>query len=344
MKILLVCTGGGVNLPTSCLKAFNKLGHETYYYDYYKEVIGLHRSLTLPFLGDISRFIWSNEVDKKLIEHVQRFNPDFVFIVQGKHINPNTIEYLKNQTHALIFNWNPDNPFKKINSSRNHIKSLKLYDCYFIWGKYLIQDIRKYGCRNVEYLPFCYDPDLLHPVKVSSEDKKKYGSDVVFVGTWEKERVDWMEPITDFDLAIWGNSWENLKPKSPLRKCWRANAIYGEEMSKIFCSSKIVLNFMRKQNGNAHNARTFEVPACRSFLLTERTLEQTQILEEGKEIECFSTPQELREKITYYLNQLDKVDEIRENAYQKVKNKDTFVNRMSKVLDVYERLKSGVGL
>ncbi len=48
--------------------------------------------------------------------------------------------------------------------------------------------------------------------------------------------------------------------------------------------------------------RTFEVPANNSFLLTQRTHDQANILfKEGESIACFATPSELIEQITFYL-------------------------------------------
>jgi spore maturation protein CgeB len=81
------------------------------------------------------------------------------------------------------------------------------------------------------------------------------------------------------------------------------NAIYKETMTSIYQRSKIILNFLRTQNAHAHNMRTFEVPATKSFLLTERTEQQAELfLKENYSIACFAGIDELVEKINTYLH------------------------------------------
>jgi spore maturation protein CgeB len=47
--------------------------------------------------------------------------------------------------------------------------------------------------------------------------------------------------------------------------------------------------------------RTFEIPACEGFMLHERTPELLELYEEGKEVACFGSVEELASKIEYYL-------------------------------------------
>ncbi|GFP28360.1 CgeB family protein, partial [Candidatus Hakubella thermalkaliphila] len=136
-----------------------------------------------------------------------------------------------------------------------------------------------------------------------------------------------------------GKSWENLRRNSPLRKFVRSNAKYGETMSKIYRSSRIVLNFIRKQNGDAHNMRTFEVPACGGFMLATRTKEQTEFFREGEEADFFSSPEELRTKIKYYLSNPDLRTAIAQRGLERVEN-ETYLQRMEKVTKVLESLRS----
>jgi len=92
-------------------------------------------------------------------------------------------------------------------------------------------------------------------------------------------------------------------------------------MLKAFKKSKIVLNFIRKQNLNAHNMRTIEVPACGAFLLTEKTHDQCNVLfKQGESIECFQDIGELVKKIDYYLNNSDKRVQIAKQSHKKVQD------------------------
>ena len=85
--------------------------------------------------------------------------------------------------------------------------------------------------------------------------------------------------------------------------------------------------------------RTFEVPGCGGFLLTQCSEEQCEFFEEGKEIACFSSAEELREKIEYYLSHEEERKKMAKAAYGKVKN-HTYLHRAKRILEVYEELKS----
>ena len=83
--------------------------------------------------------------------------------------------------------------------------------------------------------------------------------------------------------------------------------------------------------------RTFEIPGCGGFLFTERSKQQCEFFEEGKEIACFSTPEELREKVDYYLNHEEERRQMADAAHREVQN-HTYLHRVKKILEVYKEL------
>lgn len=264
-----------------------------------------------------------------LRKKVNRFNPDLIFFVKSENIFPETLRKIKKDIGSFLVNFYPDNPFVfwNGNSNSNILKSLNLYDCFLIWSKILIGPLKSAGCKNVYYFPFVFDPDLFsQKIDVTELDQKKYSSDVCFVGTWDSEREVWLtelcKKIPKLNLGIWGNLWkEKLNSNSNLLTKIRGNAIYGQEMQKVFACSKIVLNFIREQNMTSHNMRTFEVPASKAFLLSERTLEQSeQLFNEGENIECFANIEELVSKINFYLKNDEHRSRITEHGFERAQD------------------------
>ena len=157
------------------------------------------------------------------------------------------------------------------------------------------------GAKAVTYVPHGYRDNCHFPVSVKKKDRERYGSDVVFVGTWERPRAQMLEQLNGFALRVWGNDWHRLRPGSALHLSVAGRAVYGGELARVFGASKVSLSFLRRANRDLHTSRTFEIPACGGFQLSERTEEVLNFFEEGKEIECFSSLDELKDKITYYL-------------------------------------------
>ncbi|MFH1461371.1 MAG: glycosyltransferase [bacterium] len=241
---------------------------------------------------------------------VKQFNPDLIFFIKAENIDYRFINRISKKGYLTV-NFYPDNPFVfwNGNSNKNILNLLPSYNYFLSWSKLLIPILQMAGAKNVYYFPFAYDKDVYEKkIELINLDQKKYKSDVSFAGTWDAQREEWLTKLINFlpylDLSIWGNNWqENLPSDSILKKFLKGNAVYRDELIKLSMLSKITLNFIRKQNMTSHNMRTLEVPAMGGFLLTQRTEEQSEFLfKEGESIECFSSIQELAEKIKFYLN------------------------------------------
>ncbi len=291
MKVFIVGEFSKGALAVSYLSAFKKLGNEVIKFDIGSRAISRFSFFVTPNLN------------KAFINGVLREKPDLVFVIKGAFILPETLNYIKDKLNTKLYCFNPDNPFNlnKGASNENIRKSIQFYDCYFIWGKFLIPEILKAGAKKVEYLPFAHDPELHYPVKVTEEEKKLFGSDIAFIGSYDKDREEFLMNLADYDLAIWGNGWNKLSLLSPLRKKWKGRDVIGEDFSKVCNASKIILNHIRKQNGNAHNMRTFEIPACGGFMLTKYTEEQCKLFNENKDIACYTNIDDLKNKLNKYL-------------------------------------------
>ena len=341
MKIIIVGSSRNWGLPMIFKRAFCDFGHEVENFDSWN----LYRSNLLTNCKITHRLFWrflASSVQKKLIRQIEKDAPELVLIFKGWLIKPSTLRKIKSRfPNVKIFNLNGDNPFNTWHHGNSNFwirKSIPLCDCYFIWGKFLIPKLEKAGAKMVEYLPFGCDPKLHYPVKVTSSEKKFYGSDVSFIGSWDKEREEWVSYLLDYNLKIWGNHWEKASKK--VQDKWTKKEVIGEEYSKVINASKINLNFIRKQNRTAHNMRTFEIPACGGFMLSNRTPEQKEFFEEGKEAAYFDSPKELKEKIDYYLSHPKQRRKIAEEGYKKATNYEYSYNaRAEKVLEVYNSIK-----
>jgi len=330
MKILLVGRFLPERLDLSYQRAFRKLGCEVICFD----------------IGDVNKFLrvcWEAIVNKKIRHVLDTFKPDLLLVMKGLYLWPRTIREIKAVKKNLIFCFNSDNPFNlssPATSNKNILDSIPYYDCYFIWSRLLIEPLYKMEARCVEYLPFGFDPDLHYPVNLADNEARIYGNDVVFVGNWDEEREAWLKELGDFDLGLWGSSYWRYRCRNRiLRDRWRGKVVIGEEMSKVLNVSKISLNILRKQNKLSHNMRTFEAPACGAFVLAERTQEAKDFFEEDKEAVYFSSPEELREKVCYYLKNEPERKRIAQAGYLRcIRSNCSYLYLAKQILDCYKKL------
>ena len=58
--------------------------------------------------------------------------------------------------------------------------------------------------------------------------------------------------------------------------------MYADDYARALTGSQIGLGFLRKVCPDQHTTRTFEIPACGSMLLADRTDEHRGFFQEGK--------------------------------------------------------------
>ena len=141
--------------------------------------------------------------------------------------------------------------------------------------------------KNQEWFPTGYDPDLHKPLST----EKNINS--IFVGTHTLYKAQFLNVIRPD--CIFGNGWtEGMN--TPVKNF---PAIYLHEYVRALSLARVAVNMHRDFLGL--NSRLFEMCAC-TFTLTDIVPGVEEVL--GKEL-CskvgFSTPEEGREKVEYYL-------------------------------------------
>ena len=361
MKILIFLDNPGQHTLSSLwIKALRVLGHEVKVFSQMREIYassmvfnlsimrrvclwGLREKTLWGFIQRLSIHAFApflrkaqNKMNQAFEEAARKYRPALVIVFKGLGIYPETLNRLRSHLDCVVVNFNGDDPHNLYSSNNNVLKAIPFYDCVFTWSKRLIPVLLEDGARRAEHLSFGCDPDVSKEVSITTSDRVRYGSDVVFVGVWDKERERNLEGLSDLDLSIWGPYWNRVSKRSVLAKRIRGGLVDLSVMTKIYRSSKVVLNLMRLQNDSSHNMKTFEIPAMGGFMLAPRTIEHMELFEEGREVAFYENSKEMREKAIHYINN----DEERENmlclAHQKVILDHTYIHRMHHLLACLE--------
>ena len=337
MKFLLVCEYWYGSAGWSYSHTLEELGCQVAIFDYRRRRVPWRPGRPRLMKRGID-LVDQVVMNQQLLRCAKAVRPEVILVTKGETLFPRTLTNLRSCGRSVLLNYNADSPFNPVTSSRALLASIPIYNCHFAWGKHLTQPLYEAGARRVEYLPFGYDPALFHAVAVGEEERRRYGSDVCFAGTWEPAREHILQELVAWDLSVWGNMWENVPQDSPLRPHLKGAAIYAEDLCRRLQSAKIILNFLRAQNDGATNMRTFEIPGFGGFLLTTRSTEQCEFFTEGKEIECFGSVEELRAKILYYLTHDDEREAIAHAGHERALAEHTLKHRLKQLLTVAERL------
>ena len=105
-----------------------------------------------------------------------------------------------------------------------------------------------------------------------------------------------------------------------------------KEMPRIFYQSKINLNITIRSIQTGLSQRVWDVLGSEGFLLTNYQMEVPEYLEIGKDLDCFESPLELKEKVAYYLEHDEERIEIARHGYETVKAKYTCRHQVAEIL------------
>lgn len=228
---------------------------------------------------------------------------ELVWIEKGNTIRPATLRTLRAALPAVfLISVSEDDMYARHNRSWYYTRGLRFYDAVFTTKVYNLEELKRLGARRTELFLDSFDEIVHHPLALSEEDKRKFGCDVGFVGTFENDRARSMLflAVRGVRVVVWGNGWhawrgrhENLVIKD--------RPVYGEDYVKTINATKINLGFLRKMNRDEVTSRSMEIPACGAFMIAERTARHREFFEEGKEAVFFGSDEELLALVRHYL-------------------------------------------
>ncbi len=106
-------------------------------------------------------------------------------------------------------------------------------------------------------------------------------------------------------------------------------------MVKLFNESKIVVNpYGPSRYFIVPNPRTFEIPASRSFQLTDMPRDVKTYFKPGKEIVIYKDQKDFKEKADYYIENDEERLKIAQAGYNRVVKEHTMTHRIEKMLSL----------
>ncbi len=245
-------------------------------------------------------------------------------------------EYLKPDTLRQLQSWGirtlhftPD-PYFTLAWKRTRLMDacLPIFDYVICCKQYEMAEYERL-CQRVFYVPLGYAEAIHRPlVPADQRLRAQFSSDVCFVGGWDPRRQRMLGALADqvdCDLKIWGYGWDHVRDGQwTPRRAYRLRMLAGEEpfeirrISKLaarlqgsevygdvyawaLSGARISVGFLRRICPDQHTTRSFEIPACASLMLADRTDEHQMFFKEGQEADFFSSEEEFLDKVRFYL-------------------------------------------
>lgn len=344
MRILLAGCGSddALGFTTRAVqRTLARAGHAVDLFDYrarrvlparrFDRLFGLVRRLTRA--GRLRRSLVGAQdlvMGRALVARAASFRPELVVVLKGDRIAPELLRDLRAAQAAPIVNWFID----PIVDRRDLVERIApAYDVFFTMDDLPPDEAARLGTRVV-HLPMACDPDVHRPVPLGESDRARYACDVCFVGRFGRRALAF-HGLVDLRLNLWGSRLLDER----LRPFHRGDGLWGDELAKQYGAARVVLNvhaaYERPEAEAAMynvNPRLFEIAACGGFQLTDNRGQATRFFEEGTEIECYASPDELRAKVLYYLDRNEARGRMAARAGEKARRLHTYARRMATLL------------
>jgi len=333
-RVLIVGSDVPGRLEDSYKKAFQNIGWKAFSWSPSE---ALKRVARVPPIGGLfSSFVhvetWERKANLELLSIAASLNPGLILVITTHGVQAGTLAQLRVlNPEAIIYCIFPDSPHY-LDTPR--INCLPFFDRVMTSSPAWVAAFQRLGAERVHYLPFAADTELHFPCNGTGPSSFS-SHDVVFIGNWRPEREALLNDLIDFDLFVWGTDyWKSrTQPGSPLRSRWGGRPVEGKEFSQVCSQSSVLLNIMDPVTWPGPNMRTFEQPACRAFSLVTRSPAVTDLFSEGENIECYSSEEEARDKIRFYLDNESARRRIADASYEfVVRRGHTYLDRAKQLI------------
>lgn len=284
------------------------------------------------------------KINEKILKICQKTKPDLVWAEKQEFVWSKTLIELSEMGIKTV-HYTPD-PYFSLGWKQTRLTktTMPLYDVLITSKQYELANYRAIN-PNTIYAPLGFDPATHRPLnKLNTNEKIMFNSDVAFIGGWEPRREKYLSALVEncpCDLKIWGYGWDfltdgkwtpkrswamkrnsggqeySLRYDAKLSKAIMGGEVYGDSYAKAVSNSKINIGFLRQICPDQHTTRSFEIPACGSLLLADRTDEHLEFFKEGVEAEFFSSKEEMLDKIKFYLKNETVRKTISHNGHQR---------------------------
>lgn len=280
------------------------------------------RFLSLRLLSRVGRRFSIASYNAAILDAVDEIKPKVFLTVKGNYITSATLEALSRKGIVTI-NYYTDFHFDHPGVDQH---TFPLFSHFFTTKSFQLPFLQeRLGPERVTFLHHGYS-SLVHRPRVDRIDEDDYVADILYAGNHSAYKARWLEAIAvaspGVKLLIVGGRWKEATKETVLAPFVLGHALHGDAFSRIIQQARINVAFhlgplSPKGWQDLVSTRTFEIPACKGFMLHIDNSEVRALYEPGEEIDVFSTEKQLCEKIGHYLSRPQLRQDMIERAFSR---------------------------
>ena len=284
------------------------------------------------------------ELNNHIVRIISNLSPDAFLTIKGSYIRQELFDILHEKNIPTI-NYYPDCHFNFNDVNEKLFKNYSIFVTTKSFQTSYLENIL--GKDKVKFIHHGYSPEVHKPIHYSESPigDNYFLSDVSYVGTYSEYKAKWLEAVvSNFPsnkISIYGNGWHNVSKHPLLSSAIKNKDLVGHAYSHALTHSKvnIAVHFGKDDiHGweDLVSTRSFEIPACKGFMLHIDNPEVRSLYSVGEEIDVFSTPEQLCEKISYYLSNDTVRTDMLEKAYSRCVPSYSYSNRARLIADFFK--------
>jgi len=328
---------------TDILSAFQRAGCEILFIDF--DI----------FINDQKKNNFNNEniiknIAEKLAD-IKEFAPDII-ITYGIEIFTKLFEELGEMFQFNLLQFFKDKPIvcflfdfgEPFTNNINSIDKIPLIDefqnynvLYYVWDREAIKILNNCGIINTRFFPMAVNEQIFFIKNDITADRDK---NICFIGGPTPERIATLEYVADlgldifgYDISVWNNS-----PK--LGQCFRRPLRSQAEVNNAYNEYNFSINITRPHGYTSLNMRIYESIICGAVMLTDDKADIDFLFKRDEEILVYENPKQLPDIINRYLNNKNKLLDIRRAGYECVLKKHTYIKRIIDILPELQQFKA----
>jgi hypothetical protein len=312
-----------LNTDRKKVKGFIRLGHDMQVFSYNTAF-----RQTSPIISKLFTRKWCKyHVDELLVQQVNNYRPDIVFVSFPNYLNAETVRLIRQAAPNAFFISHDCDLWPELHIGRVEVaKELDL-----VLTTYDGEGVRAYKDAGVRcmFMPNSCDPDIEYRYEI----EPKWKCDVLFTGKTRYKHRRYPTEDTRYQIIMRLASMENCA----LYGCCGRPVIGGIHYLYAISGARIGLSINAANDIELyHSDRFIQYLSCGTFVLAKRVPGANRLFQDGVHLKYFDSVEEFSDSVKWYLNHEDERIKIA-NAGMKYAHSEFNCQIMAKyILDVIE--------